>query len=134
MPIFGSKNQMAKSGKTALRILVVDDEAAVCRAIKMLLAHEGHTVEMADSGETGLAKFAPGQFDLVITDFLMTGMDGSQFAAEIKARQPGLPVILATASVYGRNPGDLPSVHVDCLLNKPFTLAELREAIIRATH
>lgn len=125
---------MENCEKIALRILVVDDEPAVCRAIKMLLQHEGHTVASANSGETGLAQFAAEPFDLVITDFFMAGMTGDQFAANLKQRCPGQPIILATASIYGSNLGDQSAAHVDYILNKPFTIAELREAIARVMH
>ena len=115
--------------KSGLQILIVDDEPSVARSIKMLLEHSGHTVQAAASGEAGLALFDQARFDVVITDFFMAGMDGDQLAAHIKRRRPAQPVIMATASLYGRNTADHPSEHVDYLLNKPFTLAELRAAI-----
>lgn len=125
---------MAIPGKPGLQILIVDDEPTVCRSIKMLLEHEGHTVQMAENGEAGLALFERSRFDLVITDFFMAGIDGDQLAAHIKQRRPGQPVIMATASVYGRNTADHPSACVDYLLNKPFTLQELRAAIAWVMH
>src|ERR1700689_143032 len=88
-------------------ILVVDDEATVSRAIKMLLEHDGHKVQTADSGETALAVLEQGKFDLIITDYSMQGMKGVQLAALIKQRRPDLPIIMATAfadefNTYGK--------------------------------
>jgi CheY-like chemotaxis protein len=121
---------MVISETKRLSVLIVDDEPAVCRSIKMLLQHEGHDVQMADSGETGLALFEQGAFDLVITDYFMGGMNGNELAARVKQLRPGQPVIMATASVYGRNSAEWPE-NVDFLLNKPFTLQEMRDAIAR---
>lgn len=114
-----------------MQILVVDDEATVSRAIKMLLEHEGHSVQTADSAELALLSYAAGRFDLVITDYSLGGMDGGRLAVRIKQLCPGQPVILATASVYGLEELGPKSGGVDFLLNKPFTLAELRAAIAR---
>ena len=125
------RSHMKTQGTHGLQILVVDDEATVSRAIKMLLEHEGHTVQTADSAEAGLSLFASGRFDLVITDYSMGGMDGGQLAVRVKGLRPGQPVIMATASIYSLDALGPKSGGVDFLLNKPFTLAELREAIAR---
>jgi CheY-like chemotaxis protein len=79
------------------RILVVDDEPLVCESVAMLLAHDGHEVETAGSGEEALFKQGSAQFDVVITDFAMPGMKGDQLSAALKQRAPSLPVLLLTA-------------------------------------
>ena len=124
-------SQMKTQGSHGLQILVVDDETTVSRAIKMLLEHEGHTVQTADSAETALSLYAASRFDPVITDYSMGGMDGGQLAVRIKELRPGQPIIMATASVYNLDVLGPKSGGVDFLLNKPFTLAELRDAIAR---
>ncbi|HSY18915.1 MAG TPA: response regulator [Candidatus Acidoferrales bacterium] len=111
------------------RILLVDDEPSVSKAIKMLLEYDGFTVQTAENGEAALALFEQDQFDLVITDFSMHGMTGGQLAARIKQLRPGQPVILATASIYKLEEAKHPARIVDYILDKPFGLRELREAI-----
>ena len=106
------------------RILVVDDEPMVCESIRMLLAHDGHRVETAGTGEEALSRFDDAEFDLVLTDFFMPGMKGDELAAAIKNRAPNKPIILLTAFP--------PSHHVpaiDLVITKPFYLSTLREAI-----
>ena len=121
--------QMTTPVKQAFQILAVDDESTVLRGIKMLLEHDGHKVHAVDSGEAAMVLFEQRRFDLVITDFSMPGMKGDQLAARIKAIRPDQPIIMATAfadefKTFGR-----PSGGVDFLLFKPFSIADLREAI-----
>lgn len=113
------------------QILVVDDEPTVCKAIKMLLEHDGHTVQTADSGEAALAMFEQDKFDLIITDYKMQGMKGVELAALIKERQPHLPIIMVTAFADEFNTYGKPSEGVDLVISKPFSQNVLREAILR---
>jgi len=116
---------MSASGKSKLRILVVDDEPEVGFTVKMMLKFDGHEVETSHSGREALALFEGRPFDLVLTDFAMPEMKGDQLAAAIKTRAPQQPVILLTAY-----PGAVPvSTPVDHILGKPFQLQHLRDAI-----
>ena len=119
--------------KPVLQILVVDDEPTVRDSIKMLLEHFGHTVQTADNGAAALALVEPGRFNLVITDYFMHGMKGDELAALIKAREPGLPIIMATAFVDELKASGKLNGNVDDLLIKPFSLTDLRDAIARVT-
>ncbi|HEY5042487.1 MAG TPA: response regulator [Verrucomicrobiae bacterium] len=122
---------MTKSSNQSYRILTVDDEPAVSKAMQMLLNYDGHEVQTADSGEAALSVYEPDKFDLVITDYSMVGMKGDQLAARIKQRRPDQPVIMVTAFANQFNSPGSPSSGADCVINKPFSLAELREAIVR---
>jgi CheY-like chemotaxis protein len=122
---------MAASDQAKYQILVVDDEPTVCKAIQMMLRYYGHEVEIAPDGESALALFGSGRFDLVITDYQMPEMKGDQLAAEIKRVRPEQRIILATAFaedflVYGK-----PTGGVNHILTKPFSLEELREAVAK---
>ena len=114
-----------------LEILVVDDEALVGETIKLLLDHEEHKVCHVESGEAALAELAQRKFDLVITDFLMPGMQGDELVASIRQLAPAQPIIMVTAflqefKVFGQLAGQ-----PDAVLLKPFSLTELRDAIHR---
>jgi len=106
------------------RILVVDDEPAVCESIRMLLSYDGHEVETASSGQEALAKFDPKKIEVVFTDFSMPGMKGNELAAELKRRSPQTPVILLTAFP----PAERPEA-IDLVITKPFMLENLRDGI-----
>ena len=122
---------MQKIGNPKFRILVVDDEPTVCRSIKMLLEHDGHAVQTVDGGEAALALFEPGTFDLVITDYSMRDMKGDELAMLIRQREPDQAIIMATALTGEQNDLGNLTANVDAVLNKPFSLTELREAVAR---
>lgn len=117
------------SGKQSYQILVVDDEPSVRQAIKMVLKFQGHEVQTVNGGEAALALLEHENFDLIITDYSMEGMKGNQLAATIKKCRPDQPIIMATAFAADFQPSGKPTGGVDCVLSKPFTLVELREAI-----
>ena len=92
----------------------------------MLLSLDGHSVTEAENGVEGLACFSASKFDLIITDFEMPKMKGDEFAARVKQLLPEQPILMITAYSVGQE------VQVDAVLNKPFTLEELRQAIGKA--
>jgi CheY-like chemotaxis protein len=120
---------MQKLGNPKFRILVVDDEPTVCQSIKMLLEHDGHAVQTVDGGVAALALFEPGRFNLVITDYSMPDMKGDELAMLIRQREPDQAIIMASGLAGEQNDLGQLTVNVDAVLNKPFSLAELREAV-----
>jgi CheY-like chemotaxis protein len=114
------------------KILVVDDEPLVCEAVKMLLEFDGYEVVTANNGKEALALFGQGKFDLVITDYTMPGMKGDDLALALKTRLPGQAVVMLTAHAEMLKAEAVPLVGVDQLVNKPFQLTALREAIQKA--
>jgi CheY-like chemotaxis protein len=107
-------------------ILLVDDDPEVRSTLKLLLDMDKHVVTEACDGRQALDLFSSGKFDLVITDYVMPEMSGDQLAVEIKQQDPTLPIVMITANA------DLlssPVPGVDCLLPKPFPIADLRMAI-----
>ena len=122
---------MSVPGIPSRRILVVDDEQFVCDALRMMLNFDGHVVQTANSGADALARFEPGKFDLVITDFSMPSMKGDELAAAIKARAPGQAVVMITAYAEMLQSSGNPLTGVDFVISKPFLLENLREAIAK---
>jgi CheY-like chemotaxis protein len=112
----------------AKRILLVDDEPSVREAFRMMLEFDGHSVTEANDGAEALDLFARGQIDLVVTDFEMPVMKGNELAVRIKQLAPQQPILMITA--HGKELGDSMNP-VDSILNKPFTMDNLREAIAK---
>jgi CheY-like chemotaxis protein len=110
------------------RILLADDQPGVRAAIKFLLQVDEHQVVEARNGKEALDLFRRDSFDLVITDYAMPEMQGSELALTIKRDMPGQPIILITA--YTQELGAW-GQEVDAVLNKPFSFVDLRAAIAK---
>ena len=118
-------------GGEALRILVVEDEAKVARALQEGLEHEEYDVVVARTGEEGFFLVSAEEFDLVILDLMLPGRDGLQVLSTLRKRGLVAPVLILTARdaiedrVQGLDGG------ADDYLIKPFAFPEL-SARIRA--
>jgi CheY-like chemotaxis protein len=111
------------------RVLIVEDDLLAARTLQAVLVADGHTVEIAQDGEQGLAMFKAGGHNLVITDFKLTRMDGLELAEAIKGDSPATPVILITAYTEAIK-GSMGKVsNIEHVLRKPFSAAQLREAL-----
>ena len=110
------------------KILVVDDNSVLLTVVSKMLSLLGYEVSSAVSGENGLNVFQKSNFDIVLSDYDMPGMDGVAFACSVKQCSPRTPVVIMTGSgrgsVFSRK-----STAVDEVISKPFTLAEIGETI-----
>ena len=108
----------------AHKILVVEDEEKIARFVELELVHEGYEAEKAFDGRTGLEKALSGDFDLVVLDVMLPGLNGLEVLRRIR-RESDVPVIMLTArdavmdKVSGLDAG------ADDYLTKPFAIEEL---------
>jgi CheY-like chemotaxis protein len=79
------------------RILVVDDNEMLCRLACDILRTEGYHAVPATSAAQALEAFEREEFDLLVSDFRMPGMDGLELARAIRGRNPQFPIIIITA-------------------------------------
>jgi DNA-binding NtrC family response regulator len=79
-----------------LRVLIVDDEADLVATMAERLALRGIDVETATNGADALSHVNAGDFNVVILDVKMPGIDGLEMMAHVQRKRPGLPVILFT--------------------------------------
>ena len=115
---------------TPKSILVVDDEPSVAETLALLLSIDRHRVEAVHDGKTAIARYnGGGGYDLVLTDFVMPGMDGLELAQLIKASTPQKPILLVTGHLGSVPKGKAGLPFIDGILAKPFSLQQLREAI-----
>jgi CheY-like chemotaxis protein len=82
------------------RVLLIDDDPVVARALRRLLGRDGHEIEHFERPLEAVERVRakPTSFDLVITDFRMPELDGLRVAHELQAEAPELPIILLTGS------------------------------------
>ena len=81
------------------RILVVDDDAAVRSAIKLLLETYGFEVVLAGNGRQGIKAVESSDLDLVLLDVFMPGMDGLETIKALHEVRPGLPIIAMSGAL-----------------------------------
>jgi two-component system response regulator QseB len=81
------------------RILIIDDDRSVLRAIRLTLVLDGFVAETASDGAEGLKQVALSAYDLVVLDLQMPVMDGRAFYQELRARGHQMPVLILSA--YG---------------------------------
>jgi DNA-binding response OmpR family regulator len=114
-----------------VRILVVEDEAKLARAVRQGLEGEGYEVEWAPNGEDGFYRLARAAFDVVVLDWMLPGRSGIEILETMRREGRTTPVLMLTARdavedrVQGLEAG------ADDYLVKPFAFAEL-SARIRA--
>jgi CheY-like chemotaxis protein len=119
-----------------LKILCIDDEPLLRELIKEMLEREGHYVEAADGGQTGLDAFQKASergraFDVVITDLGMPHLDGREVARALKKQSPKTPVIMLTGwGAFMQENEDMP-IYVDAVLSKPPRAKELNSMLGR---
>lgn len=113
------------------RVLLVDDDFLVRANTALMIADLGHTVVEASSAKFALELLQQDtQIDLVVTDYLMPGMNGFDLANAIRSTAPKLPIILTTGYAEIRPPSDLTFPR----LSKPYTqeqLAEILDAVAK---
>jgi DNA-binding NtrC family response regulator len=80
-------------------ILFVDDHEVLARLSCEILEMQGYRAVSAFNGEDALKKFEQEEFDILVTDFRMEGMNGVELARKIHEKNPGVPVIIVTG--YG---------------------------------
>jgi CheY-like chemotaxis protein len=137
LPVDSSRHQERQPSLQAVEkktcagkgILLIDDEESVTNALKDYLTGLGYEVLCALSGEEGLEVYRknPKGVDLVILDLGMPGMGGKECLSELRALNPGLPVIVATGydpefvSAFAEKP--------DSVISKPYSLKALAKSV-----
>jgi CheY-like chemotaxis protein len=112
------------------KVLVVDDDHILCRLTCDILETEGFQAVAAFSGAEALNVLEDVEFDLLITDYRMEGMDGVQLARHVRSRKPEIPIIMVTA--YG--PIEAEEIRI-CLAKEglfPGLLETIRECLLEA--
>jgi two-component system OmpR family response regulator len=112
-----------------MRILVVEDEVKIAQTIKKGLELKGYAVDIVHDGETGFSYAIDADYDIVILDRMLPGMDGVEVCQKVRAEGVHTPILMLTArgtigdKVEGLNSG------ADDYLVKPFSFDELHARI-----
>ncbi|GIP37508.1 transcriptional regulatory protein ResD [Paenibacillus sp. J31TS4] len=109
---------------TNARILVVDDEERIRRLLRMYLEKEGYEIEEAENGEMALQKATAQDFDLILLDLMLPGMDGIEVCTRLR-QSKATPVIMLTAKGEEANRVQGFEVGADDYVVKPFSPREV---------
>ena len=110
------------------RLLVVDDEPNIVKGLKFSLEQDGFSVDTALDGMEGYQKAANGQYDLIILDVMLPGIDGMEVLSRLR-QQSRTPVLMLTAKgedmdkILGLEYG------ADDYMTKPFNILELKARV-----
>ncbi len=115
-----------------IRVLVADESGTMRTIIRRSLEYLGvrGTVEAAD-GIQAVSLFKPGEFDLVLTDWIMPGKSGLEVTREIRALDPAVPIVMVTTETERARVLEAIQVGVSDYLVKPFTTDALRNKLAR---
>jgi two-component system, chemotaxis family, chemotaxis protein CheY len=117
---------------TNIKILIVDDFSTMRRIIKNLLRDLGfNNTQEADDGTTALPMLKSGDFQFVVTDWNMPGMQGIDLLKAIRAddKLKSIPVLLVTAEAKREQIIEAAQAGVNGYIVKPFTAATLKEKL-----
>jgi DNA-binding NtrC family response regulator len=117
---------------TGVRILVVDDEKAIREGLRQILEGEGYNVDLSDSGFSALEMLQARDFQAVITDLKMPGMDGMEVLKAITILQPNVPVIFITGYSTLDNAIEVMKMGAFDYVPKPFTADLIIEKVQKA--
>jgi DNA-binding NtrC family response regulator len=104
-------------------VLFVDDHEVLARLSCEILESQGYRAVCAYNAQDALEKFKRENFDILVTDFRMEGMNGLELAREVHAIRPGIPVIVVTGY------GPIDSKDADAVLQKEQMFPALLEKI-----
>ena len=112
-------------------ILVADDNEVAQRLCTRVLGKAGHKVITASDGQEAVNLALSNNPDLILMDVAMPGMDGLEAMAQIKARVPHLPIVIASAHSMASDRERFLAAGADDVLSKPFKLTELTDVVSR---
>jgi DNA-binding NtrC family response regulator len=115
-----------------LRILVLDDEPIVCKRLKPALEKQGYEVDAFTESAAALDQIRQTDYDIIITDLKMKGVDGMQLLDEAKRRSPKTEVVVITGFATMETAKESFHKGVFDFIAKPFKLSEIQEVVARA--
>lgn len=108
-----------------MRILVIEDEKKIASFIARGLKEQGHAVDIAASGEAGVAKALVNPYDLIILDIMLPGRDGISLCQEIREKDKDVFIMMLTARSRPSDKVEGLQAGADDYLAKPFDFDEL---------
>jgi DNA-binding response OmpR family regulator len=130
----GRMNDSFSANGQTTRLLIVDDEQSICVVLARALGYLGFDVEAVNSGPEALARLAETDYDLMLLDLRMPGMDGMEVMQHVRQSNPELPIIIMTGQ--GTLESAIAALKLGALdyVLKPVGVPELAAAVEQALH
>ncbi len=106
------------------KILIIEDEEKIARFIELELVHEGYEVDKCTDGREGLAKAESGNYDLILLDIMLPGLNGLEVLRRLR-KTSSVPVIMLTARDAVMDKVSGLDLGADDYITKPFAIEEL---------
>jgi len=120
------------------KILLAEDDPAVREFVRRALVHSGHDVTAVDDGLAAIEVLSTDQFDMLITDIVMPGMDGIALALKASKDRPSMPILMMTGYAAERQRAHNLEALIHKVIAKPFSLRDICNAVAeilkRSTH
>ena len=126
-----ASNEPRKLADKPCKVLVIDDEDLVRSHLRRVLQAHGYVVEEARDGRSALATYERIAPDVIVIDFSMPDLDGTEVIAGIRRSGSKVPIILSSGYIDLGAESALPADAVQATLQKPYGIAELLDAIRR---
>jgi DNA-binding NtrC family response regulator len=116
----------------SVKILVIDDEKAICEGCRMALSDEGYAVDTCQLGRNGLDKLLGGEYDVALLDMKLPDIQGMEIVHAVKKEKPDVYVIVMTGYYSVKNAVEAMKSGAFDYLSKPFADDELLMAVEKA--
>lgn len=120
-----------------IRILIVEDEVAIREGLLDVFVFHGYDVDFSGDGTEGLQKALTGNFDLILLDIMLPGLNGFEICNQIREQDRDQAIIMLTAKSSDEDIIEGLSLGADDYVAKPFSIAQLLlrvQAVLRRTH
>jgi CheY-like chemotaxis protein len=124
-------NLLQRSGRTALKILAVDDEPAIAACLSFIFRGPRYELTSARNGREALARLsaAAAPYDVVITDNQMPQLSGVELVRALREQHFGGKIMVLSGPLTPENLDAFAEMKVDAILDKPFDNYELRNRL-----
>jgi DNA-binding response OmpR family regulator len=121
-----------------VKVLIIEDEVSLAASLKRGLEAEGYSVDVAVDGVDGLWQATEFDFEVVLLDIMLPGLNGFEVAEQLRARGRDVPILMLTAKRGDLDLAEALDIGADDFLSKPFSypvlLARMRALIRRGSN
>ncbi len=114
------------------KIIIAEDDPAVREFVDRALVHRGHDVTAVEDGLDALAAIGKEDYELLITDIVMPGLDGIALALKLAKERPDLTILMMTGYAAERQRAHNLDVLIHQVISKPFSLEQICDAVDEA--